>query len=49
MAHGCNVGPDTMAQLTQEVTYRQIKRITDWQLTEETQRRALAAFPLIRQ
>ena len=42
MAHGCNVGPDTMAQLTQEVTYRQIKRITDWQLTEETQRSALA-------
>jgi hypothetical protein len=28
MAHGCNVGPYTMAQLTQNVSYRQIKRIT---------------------
>lgn len=42
MAHGCNVGPDIMAQLIPSVTYRQIKRITDWQLTEETQRSALA-------
>ena len=41
MAHGCNIGPDTMARLTQEVTYQQIKRITDWQLTQETQRSAL--------
>jgi hypothetical protein len=31
-----------MAQLIPSVTYRQIKRITDWQLTEETQRSALA-------
>ena len=42
MAHGCNIGPDTMAQLTPGVTYRQITRITDWQLTKETQRDALA-------
>lgn len=42
MAHGCNIGPETMAQLTEGVTYRQIKRITDWQLTEENQRSALA-------
>ena len=42
MAHGCNVGPYTMAQLTQNVSYRQIKRITDWQMTEESQRQALA-------
>ena len=42
MAHGCNIGPDTMAQLTKGVTYRQIKRITDWQLIEENQRQALA-------
>ena len=42
MANGCNIGPDTMAQLTSGVTYQQIKRITDWQLTEETQRSALA-------
>ena len=42
MAHGCNVGPYTMSRLTQEVSYEQIKRITDWQLTEETQRSALS-------
>ena len=42
MAHGCNIGPYTMAQLTQNVTYRQIKQITDWQMTEEAQRQALA-------
>lgn len=42
MANGCNIGPDTMAQLTPSVTYQHIKRITDWQLTEETQRSALA-------
>jgi len=42
MALGFHVGPDTMAQLTPGITYRQIKRITDWQLTEETQRSALA-------
>ena len=42
MAHGCNIGPDTMAQLTQGVSYQHIKRITDWLLTEETQRGTLA-------
>lgn len=42
MAHGCNIGPYTMAQLTQTVTYPQIKHITDWQMTEEAQRQALA-------
>ena len=42
MAHGCNVGPYTMAQLTEGITYKQIKQITDWQLTEEAQRQALA-------
>jgi TnpA family transposase len=31
-----------MAQLTATVTYQHIKRITDWQLTEENQRSALA-------
>jgi hypothetical protein len=43
MANGCNIGPDTMAQLTPKITYQHIKRITDWQLTQETQRSALAA------
>lgn len=42
MAYGCNIGPYTMAQLTQNVSYRQIKQITDWQMTEEAQRQALA-------
>lgn len=44
MAHGCNVGPYTMARLTDGISYRQIKRITDWQLTEEAQREALAVL-----
>ena len=42
MAHGCNIGPYTMARLTQGISYRQIKWVTDWQLTEEAQRQALA-------
>ena len=41
MAHGCNIGPYTMAQLTSDVTYEQLKRIGDWQLTRDTQRGAL--------
>ena len=42
IAHGCNVGPYTMAQLTEGITYRQIKHVTDWQFSEEGQRQALA-------
>lgn len=42
MAHGCNIGPYTMAQLTEDISYEHIKRVTDWQLTEEAQRQALA-------
>ena len=42
MAHGCNIGPETMSQLTTGVTYEQIRRITEWQLIEENQRSALA-------
>ncbi len=42
MAHGCNIGPYTMARLTEGITYPQIKQVTDWQLTEEAQRQALA-------
>jgi hypothetical protein len=37
MAHGCNLGAYTMAQLTPYVNYEQLKRIADWQLTEEAQ------------
>ncbi|MCP4935557.1 MAG: Tn3 family transposase [bacterium] len=42
MAHGCNIGSYTMAQLTNGVSYNRIKHITDWLLTEEAQRSALA-------
>jgi TnpA family transposase len=42
MAHGCNIGPYTMARLTEGISYPHIKRISDWQLTEENQRGALA-------
>ena len=42
LAHGCNIGTYTMSRLTAGVSYKQIKRISDWQLTEESQRLALA-------
>ena len=42
MAYGCNIGPYTMSRLTEGVSYKQIKRIADWQLTEDSQRAALA-------
>ena len=42
MAYGCNIGPHTMAQMIAGVSYKQIKHIFDWQITEEAQRRALA-------
>jgi TnpA family transposase len=42
MAHGCNIGPYTMSRLTEGISYHQIKHISDWQLTEESQRNALA-------
>ncbi len=44
LAHGCNIGLHTMAQITQGVTYKQLKRVSDWQMTEEAQRDALAAL-----
>src|SRR4029453_5772978 len=42
MAYGCNLGPDTMARLTNDVTYADIQRITDWYLQEDALRAALA-------
>jgi len=42
MAHGCNIGSYTMARLTDGISYSQIKRVSDWQLTEDSQRSALA-------
>jgi TnpA family transposase len=41
MAHGCNIGLYTMAQLVSGIVYKQLKRVSDWQMTEETQRAAL--------
>ena len=41
MTHGCNIGPDTMAQITPEISCRRLQRITGWKLTNETQRGAL--------
>jgi hypothetical protein len=42
MAHGCNVGLYGMSQLVSDVSYRQLKNVTDWQLTDNAQRTALA-------
>lgn len=44
LAHGCNIGLHTMAQIAQGVTDKQLKRVSDWQMTEEAQRAALAAL-----
>ncbi len=44
LGHGCNIGLHTMAQITQGVTYKQLKRVSDWQMNEETQRAALATL-----
>lgn len=42
MAHGCNIGLYTMAQLVHGIGYKELKRVSDWQMTEEAQRTALA-------
>jgi len=44
LAHGCNIGLGTMAELVEGISYKQLKRVSDWQLTEEAQRAALAAL-----
>jgi TnpA family transposase len=43
LAHGCNIGLGAMANLTEGASYRQLKRVSDWQMTEQAQRAALAA------
>jgi hypothetical protein len=43
IAYGCNVGPYTMSRMVNGISYSQIQRITDWQLTEDNQRSALAS------
>jgi hypothetical protein len=42
MAYGCNIGPHTMAQMIAGISYKQIKHMFGWQITDEAQRRALA-------
>ena len=42
MAHGCFIGTKTMARLIKDISYSQIKGVTDWQLPDEAQRGALA-------
>jgi len=42
MAHGCNIGPYTMSRLVQNISYDKIKRITDWQLSDEALRLTLS-------
>jgi TnpA family transposase len=42
MAHGCNIGPFTMSQIIEGISYKEICRITDWQLTNDAMRVALS-------
>ena len=42
MAYGCNIGPHIMAKIITGISYRQIKHIFDWQLTDDAHRIALA-------
>ena len=42
MAYGCNIGPETMARLTNGVSHADIQRITDWHLHDDALRAALA-------
>lgn len=42
LAHGCNIGSQTMSELTRGVSYKQLKRVSDWQITEESMRAAMA-------
>jgi len=42
MAHASEVGPYTMSQIVEDISYDRMKHITDWHLHEEAQRGALA-------
>jgi TnpA family transposase len=44
MAHGCNIGLYTMESLIVGLSYQQLKRVSDWQITPEAQRQSLAAL-----
>ncbi|OZC01482.1 Tn3 family transposase [Rubricoccus marinus] len=43
IAFGCNLGPQTMAELTDGVSYDRIKRLADWRLHGDALRGALAS------
>ena len=42
MAYGCNIDPETMARVTNDVSYKAIRRLADWQFSEDKLRGALA-------
>ena len=42
MAHASEIGPYTMSQIIEGITYHRMKHITDWYMHEEMQRSALA-------
>ena len=44
LAHGCNLGLQTMEKIAPGITYRNLRRISDWRLIEENQRAALAGI-----
>jgi TnpA family transposase len=44
LAHGCNLGSHKMSELTRGISYSQLKRVSDWQLTQEAHRSALATI-----
>jgi len=42
MCYGCNIGPYIMPQIIPGITYHQIKRMFDWQMTDDAHQEALA-------
>ena len=42
MAYGYNIGPETMARVTNDISYKAIRRLADWQFSEDKLRGALA-------
>lgn len=42
MCYGLNIGPSTMPQIVPGVSYHQLKRMFDWQMTDEANNLALA-------
>lgn len=44
MAYGCNIGLYTMESLIEGFSYSQLKRVSDWQVTPQAQKQALAAI-----